>query len=520
MFKKMLPLIAIVLGFNFLLYYYFSTHNPSSAPAPVPGGKGIISSNLISVPMINDMESSLVSFSNKDIRLTFSRTSGTMTGWKLLSYFTADKKTNIDLLTSKPGFMGGGLVVRDKSGFLPLTLDHFDFNGTPISGSDISSSTQESLLKIHYTFNDHPVTLSYTLPPSGYRVGITIDNPDHLSLVFLPGLNFGMSDEAQFIGTEFQGPIYGSPDGKMNEFKKDISEIFPAASLSWVGNETKYFIGYISLKGLSASTEIIKDKTNSFIRLSTEATQSSFSITGEPKRYSLLKSAEPGLLDTVDFGWFLFGRITLVSFLAKFLFLFLSSLYAHMANYGFAIIFVTLLIKILFSPLAYMSFRSMNQMQQLQPEIKKLQAKFKDDKAQLNAAMMELYKERRINPLGGCLPVLVQIPVFVALYNILNNTVELRQAPFLFWIHDLSLKDPYYIFPIIMGITMVIQTRLTPSTPDPMQRRIMLFLPVVMTFFFLNFPSGLVLYWIVNNLLTIGQQYVLMRYVFKTIPAK
>jgi YidC/Oxa1 family membrane protein insertase len=134
--------------------------------------------------------------------------------------------------------------------------------------------------------------------------------------------------------------------------------------------------------------------------------------------------------------------------------------------------------------------------------------------------MMELYKERRINPLGGCLPVIVQIPVFVALYNILNNTVELRQAPFLLWVHDLSIKDPYYIFPIIMGITMVIQTKLTPSTPDPMQRRIMLFLPVVMTFFFLNFPSGLVLYWIVNNLLTIGQQYVLMRYVFKTIPAK
>ncbi|MGC8528750.1 MAG: membrane protein insertase YidC [Leptospirillia bacterium] len=517
MLKKMLPLIALVLGFNFLLYYYFSTH--PSAPSPPTNGKGIISSNLISVPMINDMESSLLSLSNKDIRLTFSQTSGTMTGWKLLSYFTSDKKSNIDLLRSKPGFMGGGLVVHDKNGLLPLTLVRMTYNGAPLSSTNLQVTTP-STLSLFYAFNNHPVTLSYSLAPQGYHVSVTVDNPDHLPLVFLPGLNFGMSDETQFIGTEFQGPIYGTPDGKMNEFKKDISEVFPPTSLIWVGNETKYFIGYISLKGSPASTEIIKDKTNSFIRLSFNTAHATLFLTGEPKRYSLLKSAEPGLLDTVDFGWFLFGRITLVSFLAKFLFVFLSTLYTHMQNYGFAIIFVTLLIKILFSPLAYMSFRSMNQMQQLQPEIKKLQAKFKDDKAQLNAAMMELYKERRINPLGGCLPVLVQIPVFVALYNILNNTVELRQAPFLLWIHDLSIKDPYYIFPIIMGITMVIQTKLTPSTPDPMQRRIMLFLPVVMTFFFLNFPSGLVLYWIVNNLLTIGQQYVLMRYVFKTIPAK
>ena len=518
MLKKMLPLIAIVLGFNFLLYYYFSTHQ---TPTPPPSNsKGIISSNLISVPMINDMESSLVSLSNKDIRLTFSQTSGTMTGWKLLSYFSSDKKSNIDLLRSKPGFMGGGLVVHDKNGLLPLTLLRTEFNGAPITSTNLSVTTGASTLSLFYTFNSHPVTLSYSLTSTGYHVTVSVDNPDHLSLVFLPGLNFGMSDETQFIGTEFQGPIYGTPDGKMNEFKKDVSEVFSPSALTWVGNETKYFIGYISLKGFPASTEIIKDKTNSFIRLSFNNSHTSLVLTGEPKRYSLLKSAEPGLLDTVDFGWFVFGRITLVSFLAKFLFVFLSTLYSHMQNYGFAIIFVTLLIKILFSPLAYMSFRSMNQMQQLQPEIKKLQAKHKDDKAQLNAAMMELYKERRINPLGGCLPVLVQIPVFVALYNILNNTVELRQAPFLFWIHDLSIKDPYYIFPIIMGITMVIQTKLTPSTPDPMQRKIMLFLPVVMTFFFLNFPSGLVLYWIVNNLLTIGQQYVLMRYVFKTIPAK
>ena len=155
-------------------------------------------------------------------------------------------------------------------------------------------------------------------------------------------------------------------------------------------------------------------------------------------------------------------------------------------------------------------------MQTLQPEIKKLQAKFKDDKAALNQALMELYKERRVNPLGGCLPMLVQIPVFVALYNILNNTVELRQAPFIFWIHDLSLKDPFYVLPIVMWITMILQYKLNPTSPDPVQQKVMMFVPVVMTFFFLNFPAGLVLYWLVNNVLTIGQQYLTVNYRVKS----
>jgi YidC/Oxa1 family membrane protein insertase len=240
-----------------------------------------------------------------------------------------------------------------------------------------------------------------------------------------------------------------------------------------------------------------------------------FKIYGEPKRYSLLKEQDAGLIDTIDFGWFMFGRILLISFLAKPIFLLMSYLVGIVHNYGVAIILVTILIKIIFSPLAYMSYKSIHEMQSLQPDIKKLQAKFKEDKAALNQALMELYKERRVNPLGGCLPMLVQIPVFVALYNILNNTVELRQSPFIFWIHDLSLKDPYYVLPIIMGITMILQYKLNPSSPDPVQQKVMMFVPVVMTFFFLNFPAGLVLYWLVNNVLTIGQQYLTVNYLIK-----
>jgi YidC/Oxa1 family membrane protein insertase len=153
----------------------------------------------------------------------------------------------------------------------------------------------------------------------------------------------------------------------------------------------------------------------------------------------------------------------------------------------------------------------MKAMQTLQPEMKKLRDKFSDDKEGLNRKMMELYKEHRVNPLGGCLPMLVQIPVFFALYKVLLDTIELRHAPFMFWITDLSIKDPYYITPLVMGLTMFIQQKLTPSTMDPMQAKMMMAMPVVFTFMFLNFPAGLVIYWLVNNLLTIFQQYLIYK---------
>jgi YidC/Oxa1 family membrane protein insertase len=299
----------------------------------------------------------------------------------------------------------------------------------------------------------------------------------------------------------------------MEEVKKDGVFSFDHP-LAWLGNEDKYFIGlFAAPKGISLS-EIRRSGANSWIQMETLG-DASFSVIGEPKRYSLLKAQNPSLIDTIDFGWFMFGRIMFISLIAKPLFLLMTYLHHVFHNYGLAIILVTIIIKLIFSPLAFMSYRSIHQVQTLQPEIKKLQNQYKDDKAALNQALMALYKERRVNPLGGCLPMLVQIPVFVALYNILNNTVELRQAPFLLWIHDLSLKDPYYILPVLMGLTMILQYRLNPASPDPVQQKVMMVVPVIMTFFFLNFPSGLVLYWLVNNMLTILQQYLTTSYLKK-----
>jgi len=184
----------------------------------------------------------------------------------------------------------------------------------------------------------------------------------------------------------------------------------------------------------------------------------------------------------------------------------LKFFYGYIPNFGIGIIIITVILKIVFFPLTHKSYKSMKEMSKLQPKMAALKEKFKNDKEGLNKAIMELYREHRVNPLGGCLPMIIQIPVFFALYKALMFSIELRHAPFMLWITDLSDKDPYYITPLLMGLTMFIQQKMSPSNMDEMQQKIMLALPVVFTFMFLTFPSGLVLYWLVNNILTIGQQ--------------
>jgi YidC/Oxa1 family membrane protein insertase len=180
-------------------------------------------------------------------------------------------------------------------------------------------------------------------------------------------------------------------------------------------------------------------------------------------------------------------------------------------NWGVAIILLTILIKLLFFPLSAASYRSMAKMRVVAPKLEKIKQQYADDREQLNRAMMELYKTEKINPLGGCLPVLIQIPVFIALYWSILSSVEMRNAPFFGWITDLSAADPYYILPLIMGTSMIIQTRLNPKPPDPMQAKVMQIMPIVFSVMFFFFPAGLVLYSIVNNLLSIGQQWYITR---------
>ena len=222
-----------------------------------------------------------------------------------------------------------------------------------------------------------------------------------------------------------------------------------------------------------------------------------------PKTQVELREIARGLELTVDYGIF--------TFLAKPLFWLLRVINDFVGNWGWSIVILTIVIKLAFFHLSATSYRSMAKMRAVAPKLQALKERYKDDKQRMNQALMELYKKEKINPLGGCLPILVQIPVFIALYWVLLESVEMRQAPWMLWIQDLSTRDPFFILPVLMGLTMFVQYKLNPPPMDPIQQKIFMALPVVFTIFFAFFPAGLVLYWFTNNLFSIGQQYVITR---------
>jgi YidC/Oxa1 family membrane protein insertase len=230
-----------------------------------------------------------------------------------------------------------------------------------------------------------------------------------------------------------------------------------------------------------------------------------------PKLQDELEAIAPGLELTADYGW--------LTVLAKPIFWLLKQIHSLIGNWGWSIILLTLVIKLAFYKLSETSYKSMANMRRMTPRIQALKDRYGDDKQRLNQAMMEMYKKEKINPLGGCLPIVVQIPVFIALYWVLLESVELRQAPFIFWIKDLAIKDPYFVLPVIMGVSMFIQQRLNPAPPDPMQAKLMMALPFVFTIFFAFFPSGLVLYWVTNNVLSIAQQWYITQKIEKAAAA-
>ena len=306
------------------------------------------------------------------------------------------------------------------------------------------------------------------------------------------------------------GPVfYVKNDVQTENQKKLESRKVVGPDVSWGGYESKYFIMSMIPKQPSLTNLAFgKDQRNlAFVSLEgpknlVPAGQDalfSYVLYFGPKDYDLLKAQNVGLENSIDYGW--------VKWLALPLLIAMKFMYQYVSNYGIVIIILTILIKIIFWPLGNKSYKAMKEMQALQPKITELREKYKNDKAKLNQEVMQLYKKYKVNPMSGCLPMLIQIPVFFGLYKALLYSIELRHAPFVWWIQDLSSKDPYYITPIIMGVTMFWQQKMSPQAADPMQAKIMLLMPVVFTFLFLNFSSGLVLYWLFNNILSIAQQY-------------
>ena len=297
-------------------------------------------------------------------------------------------------------------------------------------------------------------------------------------------------------------------------------------SIKWAGFADKYFLNSILSDNNSIASVELKKNAAGFFESVVSAPQftvnpgQSATVTHRlfigPKDIDILKAQGNSLEQSLDLGWF--------TVIAKPLLYSLKFFFHYVGNYGYAIIIITIILKALFFPLTHNSYKSMKGMQKIQPEMTKLRDKYKDDRDSMNKAVMELYREHKVNPMGGCLPMVVQIPVFFALYKSLMFSIELRHAPFVLWITDLAGPDnlfsgllhlPFVVgpLPLLMGASMFVQQKMTPSNMDPLQQKMMLALPVVFTFMFLSFPSGLVLYWLVNNILTIGQQM----YINKTV---
>jgi len=321
-------------------------------------------------------------------------------------------------------------------------------------------------------------------------------------------------DSSETDSYSFTGPA-SLVKGKIEEVKIDNlkeGSVAYSQDIGWTSFQNKYFLSVVVPGDKTVARVQIQRNGDAIENLvespditlqSGEQRQLDYLVYIGPKDPEQLKAAGHQLDQVVHFGFF--------NILAQPLFMVLTFFYGFFKNYGISIILLTVLIKLLFWPLTHKSYASMKSMQKLQPEMQKLRDKFKNDKERLNKEMMALYKTHSVNPLGGCLPMIVQIPVFFALYQVLLNSIALRHAPFAFWLMDLSAKDPYYITPLLMGASMFVQQKMTPTTADPMQAKIFMAMPLIFTFMFLNFPSGLVIYWLVNNLLTILQQYFIHR---------
>ena len=380
----------------------------------------------------------------------------------------------------------GDIVVKDK----PETLT---FSGALTDGTKVLKT--------------------YTFYPDAYSVGLAVqtEGAPRQSEMYVDFALMSLKGGSRYI---FQGPfLWDGRSFSVNE-KPQMDVDVP---YKYAGLNEGYFSFIFLPQGSQPQLQILKTGDIPIDRFSSPTGQINSTLYFVPNKVSLLSQLNIGAEKIVHFGWFdVIGKPMLWG---------MNYSHRFTRNYGIDIILLTILIKIIFYPLSVKSYKSMKQMQKMQPVIAKLREKYKDDKEKLNKEMMDIYKTKGINPLGGCLPMVIQIPVFFALYKVLYQAIEFRQAPFFLWIKDLGSPENLYtlnvagyslplrVLPLIMGITMVIQQKMTPTSVDPAQEKMMLFMPVIFTFLFWGFPTGLVLYWLVNNVISIGQQYYINKQV-------
>ena len=480
------------------------------------GEKGEIGTDIVPrIETLEEIETSLY-------RASLTNRGAQIKSWKLKHYLTQDGDESEPIEFVYPeGHFAGPLSVQVpdpdvtkalKSAVYEVSRDFESLSSTNPTGTLTYTLRDEELgvaVKKELTFHDDSYVVDVVIKTEGLKDGVEV----------LLGTNFGVVEWGQgFIGA--LGPAWMI--GETLEKENPEPELRKTGDLRWAALQDKYFITVMIpevARGVFAKAEA-EFVVTAGVDFSTtgEEDHIAFRLYAGPKQFDAMRALGHGLEDTIDFGWFIYGSWDIVRAVAKPLFYVLRWIYDYTQNYGVAIILLTCGIKLLFVPLQYKSYKSMQGMQKVQPKVQALQQKLKDDRERLNRELIKLYKENKVNPVGGCLPMFLQMPAFISLFNILYMTVDLRQAPFFLWISDLSVPDPFYVLPVLMGASMVLQQKMMPTTMDPTQAKMMLLLPVFLTFLFLTFPAGLVLYWLTNNVLTITQQVVTDRFILRKPP--
>jgi YidC/Oxa1 family membrane protein insertase len=480
------------------------------AVAVDPSARNITVDTPLFTTVINEQGGGLKSFVLKDYRNTMDKDSGPMqlilgkSAGELPALFSLDNAAGTTLPTFKADKTALTLASQGETGVLTMTAQLSD--GLRI------------VRTLTFRGDSYLIGMDYKVQNATDKA---VQVSPALALVNEP---FGHASEtSKYL---FAGPAASVNGAYVTTKPKKLTEgpVVLQGQVNWTGYVDNYFITAVALAPASAHTVTLQGSEQQVRTVVSEGIQTipahetksfAYTLYFGPKKLQVLQVAGNDLAKAVDFGWF--------GVLAKPMLWLLNFIHQFSGNYGVAIILLTVLIKLVFWPVTQKGMKSMKNMQKLQPKIAKLRERFKDDPAKMNQEMMTLYKTYKVNPVGGCLPMLIQIPFFFALYRVLMAAIELRHAPFMLWINDLSAPDrlwigfdlPYLhgipILTLLMGASMFLQQKMTPTTADPTQARIMQFLPIVFTCMFINFASGLVLYWFVNNLLSILQQYLINR---------
>lgn len=366
------------------------------------------------------------------------------------------------------------------------------------SSSSVDATQTKQELILTQTLTNTVLTKKFTIYPDGhYDLNVTSTNekPFFITNGFRPNVLADMYAVHGFIAKLNDDSLTTIEDGNSDKNENIVGSKF-------ISNFDRYYATVVYNFEKSLNVTVMPDSNSNPQAFIHSNGNISFSGYMGPKNHRVLEALNPELIDVIDYGWF--------TFIAKPMFTLLQFLQGYIGNWGWTIVALTILVKLVLYPLSYKGMVSMQKLKDLAPKMKEIQLRYKDDKQKQSMHMMELYKKHGANPMGGCLPLLLQIPIFFAIYRVLINAIELKSAEWIFWIQDLAAMDPFFVLPILMGATMYIQQKITPTTvQDEMQKKIFQFLPVIFTFFFLWFPAGLTLYWFVNNLFTIGQQYVI-----------